>query len=157
YYIAHVTPGRGYVLLRNPNYHGDRPHRLQRIEVVVGGPHPVAQVEASKLDYAFGDVPAADSARLARLYRPHSAAARRAPPRYFVSGPLGADYPVLNASRPLSAGARMRRAASYAIDRHALAANGGSFSTGAARTERGIPPGEPGFRDRHIYPVVPDV
>jgi len=51
----------------------------------------------------------------------------------------------------------MRRAASYAIDRRALAANGGSFSTVAAPAEMNIPPGEPGFRDRHIYPFVPDV
>src|SRR5262249_42568664 len=56
YYVADATPGRRYVLLRNPNYHGDRPHRLRRIEIVIGAPHPVGQVEASKLDYAFGDV-----------------------------------------------------------------------------------------------------
>src|SRR5262249_32477166 len=64
YFIASVTPRRGFsrwgnfagfVLLRNPNYHGDRPHRLQRIEVVFGAAYPVAQIEASKLDYAFGD------------------------------------------------------------------------------------------------------
>jgi ABC-type oligopeptide transport system substrate-binding subunit len=53
YYVASATK-RSYVLLRNPNYHGDRPHRLRRIEIVVGGPHQLARIEASKLDYAIG-------------------------------------------------------------------------------------------------------
>jgi peptide/nickel transport system substrate-binding protein len=157
YYIARATPGRSYVLLRNPNYHGDRPHRLQRIEIVVGVPHPVAQVEASKLDFALGDVPARETARLDRLYGAHSAAAARGRQRYFVNRTLGVDYLDLNTSRPLFAAARMRRAASYAIDRRALAANGGSFSTAAAPAQMNIPPGEPGFRDRHVYPLVPDI
>jgi ABC-type transport system substrate-binding protein len=152
-----VTPGRGFVLLRNPNYHGDRPHRLQRIEVVVGAAHRVAQIEASTLDFAFGDVPAGQTARLERLYGAHSATARRGRQRYFVNRTLGVDYLDLNTRRPLFATARMRRAASYAIDRRALAANGGSFSTVAAPAEMNIPPGERGFRDRHIYPFVPDV
>jgi YVTN family beta-propeller protein len=157
YYIADVTPGRSYVLLRNPNYRGDRPHRLQRIEILVAPPHPVAQVEASKLDYAFGDVPAAETARLERLYGARSAAAGRGQQRYFVNRTLGVDYLDLNTRRPLFATARMRRAASYAIDRRALAANGGSFSTAAAPAQMNIPPGVPGFRDRHVYPLVPDI
>ena len=31
YYIKAATPGRSLVLLRNPNYHGDRPRRPRRI------------------------------------------------------------------------------------------------------------------------------
>jgi YVTN family beta-propeller protein len=159
YYVASETPGRGYVLLRNPNYHGDRPHRLRRIEIVVGAQHPVAQIEAGKLDYAVTDHPigAAESARLERLYGAHSAAARRGRQRYFVNRSFAVDYLDLNTSRPLFASARMRRAASYAIDRTALAAIGGSFSAAAAPAQMNIPPGMPGFRDRHIYPLVPDL
>jgi DNA-binding SARP family transcriptional activator/ABC-type transport system substrate-binding protein len=157
YYAASVTPGRGFVLLRNPNYHGDRPHRLQRIEVVVGAPHPIAQIEASKLDYAFGDVPAGQTARLERLYGAHSDPARRGQQRYFTYRTLAVDYLDLNTGRPLFASARMRQAVGYAVDRSALAANGGSFSTAAAPAQMNIPPGEPGFRDRRLYPLVPDV
>src|SRR5262249_48791192 len=62
-----------------------------------------------------------------------------------------------NTSRPLFASARMRRAVSYALDRRALAANGGSFSTAALPAQMDIPPGVPGFRDRHIYPFGPDL
>jgi YVTN family beta-propeller protein len=158
YYVAQATPGRSYVLLRNPNYHGNRPHRLQRIEIVVGAPHPLAQIEASKLDYAIGaGIPAGASARLERLYGANSAVARRGRQRYFVSPTRAVDYLDLNTRRPLFASARMRRAASYAIDRSALAANGGSFSSAAAPAQMTIPPGMPGFRDHHVYPLVPDL
>ncbi len=119
YYVASATPGRSFVLLRNPNYHGDRPHRLQRIEIIVGASHPVAQIEASQLDYVIGGVPAGESARLERLYGAHSAAARRARQRYFVNRTLAVDYLDLNTRRPLFASARMRRAVSYAVDRSA--------------------------------------
>jgi ABC-type transport system substrate-binding protein len=63
----------------------------------------------------------------------------------------------LNMSRPLFANARMRRAANYAVDRRALAANGGSFYAHATVAQMFLPPGEPGFRDEHIYPLTPDL
>jgi YVTN family beta-propeller protein len=157
YYVASATPGRSFVLLRNPNYHGDRPHRLQRIEITVGAPHPVAQLEASKLDYVIGGVPAGESARLERLYGAHSAAAGRGRQRFFVNRTLSVDYLDLNTRRPLFASARMRRAVSYAVDRSALAATGGSFSTAAAPAQMSLPPGMPGYRDAHVYPLVPDL
>jgi YVTN family beta-propeller protein len=159
YYVASETPDRGYVLLRNRNYHGDRPHRLRRIEIIVGPQDPIAQIEAGKLDYAVTDHPmgAAESARLDRLYGPRSAAARRGRQRYFVNRSFAVDYLDVNTRRPLFASARMRRAASYAINRTALAAIGGSFSGAADPAQMNIPPGMPGFRDRHIYPLVPDL
>jgi YVTN family beta-propeller protein len=157
YYMASVTPGKSFVLLRNPNYHGDRPRRLQRIEIVVGAPHPVAQIEASKLDYTLGPLPAGASARLDRLYGAHSAAAHRGRQRFFASRGADVDYVNLNTRRPLFASARMRRAVAYAVDRRALAATGGAFSTAAAPAQMSIPPGIPGFRDRHVYPLVPDL
>jgi YVTN family beta-propeller protein len=158
YYVASETPRRGFVLLRNPNYHGDRPHRPQRIEIVVGGPHPIARIEAGKLDYAIGaSIPAGESGRLERLYGAHSAAARRGQQRYFVNRSLGVDFLDVNTRRPLFASARVRRAASYAIDRSALAATGGSFSTAAAPAEMSLPRGIPGFRNRHLYPLTPDL
>ena len=157
YYVASATRGRSFVLLRNPNYHGNRPHRLQRIEIVVGASHPVAEIEASKLDYVIGGVPAGESARLERLYGAHSAAAGSGRQRYFVNRTPSVDYLDLNTRRPLFASERMRRAASYAVDRSALAATGGSFSTAAAPAQMNIPPGIPGYRDVHVYPLVPDL
>jgi YVTN family beta-propeller protein len=42
YRVASYAPRQGVVLTRNPNYHGSRPHRFQRIEVAVGVPPPSA-------------------------------------------------------------------------------------------------------------------
>ena len=104
----------------------------------------------------IGGVPAGESARLERLYGAHSAAARRARQRYFVNRTLAVDSLYLNTGRPLLASARMRRAVSYAVDRSALAATGGSFSTAAAPAQMSLPPGMPGYRDAHLYPLVSD-
>ena len=157
YYVASAAPGRSFLLLRNPNYHGNRPHRLERIEIVVGPSHPVAEIEASKLDFVIGGVPAGEGARLERLYGAHSAAAGSGRQRYFVNRTPSVDYLDLNTRRPLFASERMRRAASYAVDRSALAATGGSFTTAAAPAQMRIPPGIPGYRDVHVYPLVPDL
>ena len=157
YYIAAATPGRSLVLLRNPNYHGDRPRRPQRIDVVIGPQHPIEAVEASRLDYAIDGVPADQSARLERLYGAGSPAARRGEQQYFVVRQLEVDMIRLNTSRPLFASARMRRAVNYAVDRRALAANGGTFYAHATVAQMYLPPGVPGFRDEHIYPLRPDV
>ena len=157
YYIKAATPGRSLVLLRNPNYHGDRLRRPQRIEVIIGPPHPIEAVEASQIDYAIAGVPAGRSAGLERLYGPGSPAARRGAQQYFVVPRSQVDMIRLNTSRPLFTNARMRRAANYAVDRRALAANGGSFYAHATVAQMYLPPGEPGFRDEHIYPLTPDV
>ena len=105
----------------------------------------------------IGGVPAGESARLERLYGAHSAAAGRGRQRFFVNRTLSVDYLDLNTRRPLFASERMRRAASYAVDRNALAATGGSFSTAAAPAQMSLPPGMPGYRDAHVYPLVPDL
>jgi YVTN family beta-propeller protein len=157
YYIVSATPGRSLTLLRNPNYHGDRPRRPKRIAVVVGPPHPIGQVEASKIDYAINAVPADQSARLERLYGAHSPAAKQGRQRYFVNPILEIDMVRLNTSRPLFASARMRRAVNYAVNRRALAKDGGTFYAHAKVAQMYLPPGVPGFRDEHVYPLEPDL
>ena len=158
YYIASQTPKRGLVLLRNPNYHGDRPRRLDRIDVIIGAPNqPVAEAEAGRIDYPLDGVPAAQDARLRRLHGAGSVAARHGKQRYFVHRQLEVDQVELNTSRPLFASARMRRAVNYAVDRRALAANGGTYYAAAEPADMYLPPGVPGFRETHPYPLVPDV
>jgi len=157
YYLAATTPGRSLVLLRNPNYHGDRPRRPQRIDVVIGPQHPIEAVEASRLDYAIDGVPAERSAGLERLYGAGSTVARHGKQQYFVVPSSEVDMIRLNTSRPLFATARMRRAANFAVDRRALAANGGTLYAHATVAQMYLPPGVPGFRDEHIYPLRPDV
>ena len=52
----------------------------------------------------------------------------------------------------------MRQAVNYAIDRQALAQLGDAFSPLPAQpTDHYLPPGMPGFRDAHVYPMTPDV
>lgn len=77
-------------------------------------------------------MPAGESARLARLYGPHGAGARSGHQRFFTHRAAWVDYLTLNTKRPLFASARMRRAVAHAVDRRALAATGGAFSTAAA-------------------------
>ena len=157
YYIAAATPGRSLTLLRNPNYHGDRPRRPRRIDVVIGPQHPIESVEDGKLDYAIDAVSPAEDRVLARRYGAGSPAARSGRQQYFVTPKFELDDVDLNNSRPLFASARMRRAVNYALDRRALAARGGAFYASASVTQMYLPPGVPGFRDEHIYPLTPDV
>jgi ABC-type oligopeptide transport system substrate-binding subunit len=53
YYVTSYTPGQGVVLLRNPNYHGSRPHHLARIEVAMGfsNRRAITDIEAGAADY----------------------------------------------------------------------------------------------------------
>ena len=86
YYVTSYTPGQGVVLVRNPNYHGSRPHHFARIELAVGisAQRAVAEIEAGTADYtharariAASTTLAALASRLAARYGPGSAAAAR--------------------------------------------------------------------------------
>ena len=53
YYVTSYTPGQGVVLMRNPNYHGRRPHHFARIELAVGisPKRAISEIEAGLADY----------------------------------------------------------------------------------------------------------
>src|SRR5262245_11086153 len=78
YYVASHTPGQGLVLKANRNYHGSRPHHLDRIEVTAGvSPRNAdAAIEAGTADYNQGVVDPSDVAHIAARYGPGSPAAR---------------------------------------------------------------------------------
>lgn len=160
YYVASYEPGQGAVLKRNPNYAGGRPHHLAEIDVNtgVGRAQTVAQIEAGTADYALDGVPAAADATLARRYGPGSRAAKAGRQSYFAATLPLTYFIALNTSRPLFASVNLRRAVNYAIDRRALARLG-IFSNRfpAEPTDQYLPPGIPGFRDVHIYPLTPNV
>ena len=161
YRVASETPGQGVVLTRNPNYHGSRPHRLSRIELVVGVPpqRAVAQVQAGTADYAVtGEVTSADAAALAARYGPGSPAAKSGHQQYFVDPGPQLDFLALNTHRPLFADLRLRRAVNYAIDRTELAGLGDEYVPLPEHpTDHYLPPGIPGYRNVHIYPLRPDL
>ncbi len=161
YYVESYTPGQGVVLARNPNYHGNRPHRSARIELTVGIPptRAIAQVENGTADYAVdGEIDAADAATLAARYGPGSPAAKHGRQQYFINVQDELDFFVLNTHRPLFANVRLRQAVNYAIDRTTLARLGDDSSSLPERpTDSYIPPGVPGYSNVHVYPLTPDL
>jgi peptide/nickel transport system substrate-binding protein len=160
YSVASYTPGQGIALVRNPNYHGDRPHWLKRIEVRVGipGQRAVAQVEAGTAEYAIdGEVDSSDAATLAARYGPERAAARAGHQQYFTNVARQLDFLALNTHRPLFADVRMREAVNYAIDRTALAALGHEDSLLPDHpADSYLPPNVPGYTNPRVYPLTPD-
>jgi YVTN family beta-propeller protein len=160
YYVASYEPGQGAVLKRNPNYAGGRPHRLAEIDLTtgVGRAQTVAQIEAGTADYALDGVPPSADATLAHRFGPASAAAKAGHQRYFANPLLLTYFLALNTSRPLFANVHMRRAVNYAIDRTALARLGIVSNRFPSKpSDQYLPPGIPGFRDVHIYPLTPNV
>jgi ABC-type transport system substrate-binding protein len=153
-------------LTLNPNYRGSRPHHFARIQLTVGvsTERAVAEIEAGTADYiplgleTNSTTTAALASRLAGRYGPGSAAAAHGTQRYFTNPSFQLDYFLLNTHRPLFSDVRMRRAVNYAIDRNKLAQLGDFYQPlPEPPTDHYIPPGLPGFRDAHIYPMTPDV
>jgi len=168
YYVSSYTPNQGALLLRNPNYHGKRPHHFARIELTVGVPagRAVSEIEADAADYTTLDwwdynttpgLPALATG-LAPRFGPGSAAAAHGRQQYFVTPTLELDYFFLNTHRTLFSDVRVRQAVNYAIDRRALAAAGsGGQALPDTPTDHYLPPGMPGYRAAHVYPLTPDL
>ena len=163
YYVGSYTPRQQLVLLRNPNYRGDRPHRLQQIVIAIGVDpmRALEQVEAGTADYAL-ELPREAGPRLESAYGPGSKAAKAGHQHYFISEASGLRVLHMNTSRPLFSDMRLRRAVNYAIDRQALAAQGrraaevNPFNAGAP-TDDYLPPSAVGAVDFDLYPLGPDL
>ena len=78
----------------------------------------------------------------------NSASRPRQPRRYFATPLLATDELAFDTKHGLFAGARMRQAVNYALDRPALAAALGDLVAGNY-----LPPGLPGSLARHVYPL----
>jgi YVTN family beta-propeller protein len=159
YYVSAYTPGQGAVLVRNPNYSGGRPHHFDRMEIEfdVKSKTSDAEIEAGKVDYALVGVDPTDRARLKTRFGPGSVAAHNGRQQLFTSVSTELDYLTLNTTRGLFRNVRLRRAASLAVDRAALAADG-AFSGSVDRVADGyLPPGIPGHTDRPLFPPHGDI
>jgi YVTN family beta-propeller protein len=161
YTTASYIPGQGIVLVRNPNYHGDRPHRFARIDIAVNvpGAQAVAQVESGRADYAVdGELSASEAPAIAARYGRGSRAARTGHQQYFVNTLPELAYFALNTHRPLFSHERVREAVNYAIGREALARLGDMHSSMPdVLADQYLPPGIPGHRDIDVYPPTPDL
>lgn len=164
YYVASHDPVTETIVKRNPNYTGPRPHRLA--EIVFSSPSAfstplsIARVKAGAADYAPDTLLSGSWPELNRRYGADSPAARAGHQRAFINHWLDLDALTLNASRPLFAIARLRRAANFAIDRRALAAGGsvpGAGYLSSTPTDQYLIPSVPGFKDVDIYPLSGDL
>jgi ABC-type transport system substrate-binding protein/tRNA A-37 threonylcarbamoyl transferase component Bud32 len=153
YYVASLQDTRT-VLLRNPNYRGRRPRKVERIVYTQGVRTPIAvgQVAAGDVDYLPGDFDPnsmlAPGGALSRRYGPTSSAARHGDQRYFLEPQPGLDEIVFNTRRPLFREGALRRAVNYALDRPKLAAVGDE-----PPSDEYVPPGVPGSSGHHAYPI----
>jgi len=165
YYIFSYSPHQQLVLRRNPNYRGDRPHRLDQMVFTIGidSARAVAEIEAGTADYAVDGLPHGAGPILESQYGPGSKAARAGHQQYFISPANGVRMLYMNTSRPLFSDARLRRAVNYAIDRPALAAQSqrfpdvGPFNAGSP-ADSYMSPATLGAASSHLYPLAgPDL
>ena len=111
----------------------------------------VSQIERGEADHlgqydALGsDVSLFANGPLADRYGPPH---REGAPRFLVSPLLTINYLAFNARRPLFSDARLRRAVNFALDRRAIA-----DTYGWPPADQYLPPGMPGYRGAHIYPL----
>ncbi|HET7047977.1 MAG TPA: ABC transporter substrate-binding protein [Solirubrobacteraceae bacterium] len=164
YYVASYTPNRSVVLVRNPNYHGRRPHRLDRIELSLGisSQKAVTHIQAGRADYtSIGGTPASTvsalAARLDARYGPRSPAAAHHRQQYFEQLLPGLNFLILNTHRPLFSDRRLRQAVNYAVDRRSLARLGGGYGSADHPASQYLPPGIPGYSHAPAYPLTPDL
>jgi len=168
YYVTSYTPGQEVTLARNPNYHGDRPHRFARIEFIerVPAARAVNEIESGTADYTnlgsffYAFTPAIRdlATQLNERYGAGSVRSARGAQRYFVNPTPELHYLALNTHRPLFSDVRLRRAVNYAIDRRELAALGSADQPLPGPTaDHYLPPGMPGYRDVDVYPLRPDL
>jgi peptide/nickel transport system substrate-binding protein len=158
YYVSAWTPRRTLVLKRNPNYRGDRPHKLDQIVYTIGVPEAtsVLEIRGGQADYAADGVPPTSNCELDREFGPDSDAAKDGRQRFFVNPTLAFNYLALNTSRPLFSDPNVRKAVAYAIDRPALIRLSGC-NAGQA-TDQYLPPGLSAYKDADIYPLDgPDI
>jgi ABC-type oligopeptide transport system substrate-binding subunit/class 3 adenylate cyclase/streptogramin lyase/predicted Ser/Thr protein kinase len=154
YYIKMQWRDNLTVLERNPNYHGPRPHRLERIVYDKGNiaRRTIAQIESGKADYTadlLQDSAFAAGGPLDRRY----GRARAGPGPLLVQTPqLGVGLVQFNTRRGPFADARLRRAVTYAIDRTALAA-----AQNSAPSDSYLPPGFAAAPRGRIFPLSPNV
>jgi peptide/nickel transport system substrate-binding protein len=152
-YYVRLQSAAETVLDRNPNYTGKRPRRPGRIVYDTGVPtaQSVELANGGKIDLVTYDYdphgPLEPGGAVDQSYGKGSPN-----PRYRAAQAPGVDMIAFNTKRPPFSDVRMRRAASFAIDRRALAA---VFSEGI--TDRYVPPVISRSATGQAYPLDPDL
>ena len=143
--IAHYTPGRSLVLERNPYYAGPRRPTIARIMYRFGAFASQIRLELERGEADYAVVTPSAFASLVEKFgsdRKHL---------FVVQQPTVA-YLALNTERPLfKDNPALRRAVGYALDRPELVRLFGP--QGARPADEYLPPGFPGYRPVHVYPL----
>jgi ABC-type transport system substrate-binding protein len=162
YYVAEWERRRRIVLRRNAFYRGPRPHNVDRVVYDIGLPLATIKLRIDRGETDHGWVPPAAHAELGSRYGVRTSS----PGRYFVNPVSGIRYLALNHERELfgkpggGAGAGLgnvplKQAVNFAIDRTALLEQRGAYA--GVHNDQYLPPTMPGYRNRAIYPVRPDL
>jgi ABC-type transport system substrate-binding protein len=155
YYLKVRWKDELVVLEPNPNYHGPRPHRLERIvyDIVNSTHRTVSRIESGAADYTADLLQESTFAASGPLdVRFGQGRSSEPGNRRLVQTPqLGFRFLQFNTARGPFADVRLRRAVNYAIDRRALAAAAGDLPSAAY-----LPPGLPGASSASVYPLRPN-
>ena len=148
YYLKSWTPNQQFVLVRNPNYKGPRPHSFDSMVFTVGTSLDASLLEVKKgqADYALDGVSPSAYGQLWDQYGPGTK-----DQRLYVNPVLSVDYLALNTSRPTFAKQPLRQAVAYVIDRGALLAQLGAHA--GVPAEQLLPPTVLGYKPVRIYPL----
>ena len=153
YYVAEYVPGERLVLERNRFYRGERAHHVDRFVADLRfDSRAVDQVASGTFDYVypFGAFVAQRAAELARRYGLNKS-------QFFVAPGNGLRVFLLNTSQPLfRKNPKLRQAVNFAVDRRALAREGGVVAGGVfvePPTDQYLLPHFPGYRNTRIYPL----
>jgi ABC-type oligopeptide transport system substrate-binding subunit/class 3 adenylate cyclase/tRNA A-37 threonylcarbamoyl transferase component Bud32 len=152
YYIDYSLPDFQLVLKRNPNYGGSRPQHADGLIVTTSLSAGQASelVAEGKADYMFDDTEAPALARgglYARRYGKLGPSQR-----YFRIAANGTYFLLFNMREGPFANPRVRRAATLALDRRALANAMGDAPRGLL-----LPAGIPGYAPRDVFGPGPDL
>jgi ABC-type transport system substrate-binding protein len=149
YVISSWVRGRSLVLERNPYYRGPRSHRLDRIAYQLGVSLAAERLIVEQGDADYGFFTPDNYVGLPQKYGVNKR-------RMWIKPGLWIGAIHLNTQSPLfKDNVRLRQAVNYAIDRRALRALAGVFST--RTTDQYLPVAAPGFHDVAIYPSRPDL
>jgi serine/threonine-protein kinase len=153
YYLAVSFQDKLRVLERNPNYHGPRPARLERIVYDLNNlsAREVGQIEAGKADYTadvLGDSQFRRGGLLDVRYGGSRGGAGRPAMRYTPL--VGEGFVLFNTQSGPFANVRLRKAVDLALDRTAL-----SGVLGDTPSSQYLPAAVPGGGGTPVVPVAP--
>lgn len=156
YYIADQLNGEYAILLPNPGYSGPRPQELDAI-ALREGVDPGLAVQRVREEGWHGITNVLDpllepGGTLDRQWGPGSAAAEQGDQRYFTTPLPHLGYIAFNTGSPPFDDRRVRRAAALAMGRSELAAVWRQLPT-----DQLLPPLQPGFEDRELFALEPDL